>query len=88
MNGVRQSKSISMTSGDLVMFSLGDIVSWDDSAILVGLARAFGMLGSWSSCRKTIVGTMARLEPSLANSYAISFSSQDMQVLETVEIVF
>jgi hypothetical protein len=34
------------------------------------------------------MGTKARLEPSLANSSAISFfSSQDMQVLKTIEIV-
>jgi hypothetical protein len=35
-----------MTSGDLVMFSLSGGVSWDDSATLVALVRAFEMLGS------------------------------------------
>jgi hypothetical protein len=37
------------------------------------LAKAFKMLGSWSSCRKTLVGTIAQLEPSLANSSVTSF---------------
>jgi hypothetical protein len=78
-----------MTSGDSVMLSLGGGVSWDDSSTLLVFAKAFEMLGSWSSCRKTLVGTIARLELSLANSSATSFfSSQDMQVLENVEIVF
>jgi hypothetical protein len=55
------------------MFSLGGGVSWDDSATLVALAKAFEMLGSRSSYRKTPVGTIARLEPSLVNSFVISF---------------
>jgi hypothetical protein len=59
-----------MISGDSVMLSLGGGVSWDD---LVAFAKDFKMLGSWSSYRKTPVGTMARLEPSLANSSAASF---------------
>jgi hypothetical protein len=35
MNGVHQSEWISMTLGDLVILSLSDGVSWDDSASLV-----------------------------------------------------
>jgi hypothetical protein len=62
-----------MTSGDSIVLSLGGGVSWDDSAALVAFAKAFEMLGSWSSYRNTNVGTMARLEPSLANSSATSF---------------
>jgi hypothetical protein len=73
MNGVRQSKCISMTSGDLVMLSLGGGVSWDDSTTLIAFAKALEILGSWSSYRKTPVGTIARLEPSLANSFTTSF---------------
>jgi hypothetical protein len=73
MNRVRQSEWIYMTSGDLVIFSLGGGASWDDSAILVAFAKAFEMLGSWSSYRKNPVGTMACLEPSLANSSVTSF---------------
>jgi hypothetical protein len=68
MNGVCQSKWTSLTLGDSVIFSLGGGVFWDDSAILVAFAKAFEMLGSWSSYRKTHVGTMAQLETSLANS--------------------
>jgi hypothetical protein len=48
-----------MTLGDSVMLSLAGGVSCDDSAVLVAFAKAFKMLGSWSSCRKTYVGTMA-----------------------------
>jgi hypothetical protein len=55
------------------MLSFGDSVSWDDSATLLAFAKAFEILGSWSSCRKTHVETMARLELSLANSSATSF---------------
>jgi hypothetical protein len=55
------------------LYSLGGGVSWDDSAILVAFAKAFEMLGSWSSYRKTTVGTMAQLELSLANSSVTSF---------------
>jgi hypothetical protein len=62
-----------MTSGDSVIFSLGGGVFWDDSAAMVALARAFEILSSWCSYRKTHVGTMARLNLSLANSSAISF---------------
>jgi hypothetical protein len=73
MNGVRQSEWISMTSGDSIMLSFGGGVSWDDSAAMVAFAKAFEILGSWSSYRKTHVGTVARLEPSLANSSVTSF---------------
>jgi hypothetical protein len=59
--------------GDSVIFSLDGGISWHDSAVFVALARAFEILGSWISCRKTPVGTMARLEPSLTNSSTISF---------------
>jgi hypothetical protein len=62
-----------MTSGDSVILSLGGGVSWDDLATLVAFAKAFEMFGSWSSYRKTPVGTMAQLELSLANSSATSF---------------
>jgi hypothetical protein len=62
-----------MTSGDSVTLSFGGGVSWDDSTTLVDFAKAFEMLGSWSSCRKTLVGTIARLELSLANSFVTSF---------------
>jgi hypothetical protein len=73
MNGVHQSEWISMPSCDSVMLSFGGRVSWDDSAALVAFAKAFEMIGSWRSYRKTLVGTMARLEPSLANSSTTSF---------------
>jgi hypothetical protein len=73
MNGVHKSEWISMTSGDSVMLSFGGGVFWDDSAALVAFAKAFKMLGSWSSYRKTPMGTMTRLEPSLANSSVTSF---------------
>jgi hypothetical protein len=62
-----------MMSGVSVILSLSGGVSWDDSAALVAFAQAFEMLGTWSSCKKTPVGTMARLEPSLVNSSATSF---------------
>jgi hypothetical protein len=62
-----------MTLGISVMLSHGGGVSWDDSATLVAFAKAFEMLGSWSFYRKTPVGTMARLELSLANSSVTSF---------------
>jgi hypothetical protein len=55
------------------MHSFSGGVSWDDSATLVTLDKAFEMLGSWSSCKKIHVGTIVRLELSLANSSAISF---------------
>jgi hypothetical protein len=35
-----------MTSGDSIIFSLGDGVSGDDSTALAALARAFEMLDS------------------------------------------
>jgi hypothetical protein len=73
MNGLHQSEWISMTSGDSVMLSFGGGVSWDDSATLEAFAKAFEMLGSWSSYRKTPVRTIARLESSLANSSVSSF---------------
>jgi hypothetical protein len=41
MNGVRQSKWISMTLGDSVILSLGGGVSWDDSTALGAFAKAF-----------------------------------------------
>jgi hypothetical protein len=89
MNRVRQSEWISITSCDSIMLSFRGRVSWDDSTALIAFAKAFEMLGSWSSSRKTPVGTVARLEPSLANSsVALFFSSQDMQVFEAVEVVF
>jgi hypothetical protein len=62
-----------MTLGDSVILSLGGGVSWDDSATLVAFAKSFEMLGSWSTYKKTLVGTMARLELSLANSSTTSF---------------
>jgi hypothetical protein len=62
-----------MTLGDSVILSHGGGVSWDDSAALEAFAKAFEILGSCSSYRKTPVGTMAQLEPSLANSSVTSF---------------
>jgi hypothetical protein len=77
-----------MTLGDSVMPSSGGRVSWDDSTALLALAKAFVILGSWSSYEKTPVGTKARLEPTLANSFVISFfPCKICKVLETVEIV-
>jgi hypothetical protein len=48
-----------MTLGDLDMLSFGDGVSWEDSTTLLALAKALEMLGSWSSYKKTHVGTIA-----------------------------
>jgi hypothetical protein len=62
-----------MTLSDSFIFSLGGGVSWDDSAALVAFAKAFEMLGSWSTCKMTPVGTIAWLERSLANFSVISF---------------
>jgi hypothetical protein len=62
-----------MSSCDSVILSLGGGVSWDDSATFVAFAKAFEMLDSWISYRKTLVGTLARLVPSLANSSTTSF---------------
>jgi hypothetical protein len=62
-----------MTSGVSVILSHVGGVSWDDLVALVVFAKAFEMLGSWSSCRKTPVGTTARLESSLASSSTTSF---------------
>jgi hypothetical protein len=62
-----------MTLGDLDMLSFGDGVSWEGSTTLQALAKALEMLGSWSSYKKTHVGTIARLQPSLANSSVTSF---------------
>jgi hypothetical protein len=59
MNKVCQSEWISMTSGDLIMLSLGGGVTWDDLAALVAFAKAFELLCSLSSYIKTHVGTMA-----------------------------
>jgi hypothetical protein len=55
------------------LLSGGGGVSWDDSTALLALAKAFDIVGSWNSCKKTPVGTIAQLEPSLANSSVISF---------------
>jgi hypothetical protein len=46
MNEIRQSEWISITLSDLVMFSLGGGVFWDDSVALVAFAKAFKMFGS------------------------------------------
>jgi hypothetical protein len=73
MNEVCQFEWISITLGDSVILSIGDGVSWDDLTTLVAFAKAFEILDSWSSCRKTPMGTMARLELSLANSSVNSF---------------
>jgi hypothetical protein len=73
MNRVHQSEWISMTLGVLVILLHGGGVSWVDSATLVAFAKAFEMPNSWSSYRKTPMGTMTRLELSLANSSATSF---------------
>jgi hypothetical protein len=73
MNKVCQSEWISMTSCDSDMLSFGGGTSWEDSAALLALAIALEILGSWSSYKKTHVGTIARLEPSLANSSTTSF---------------
>jgi hypothetical protein len=62
-----------MTLGVSVILLHGGGVSWDDSAALVAFAKAFEILGSWSSYKKIPMGTMARLEPSLANSFTTSF---------------
>jgi hypothetical protein len=59
MNRVLQSMWISLTSGDSVMLSFGVGVSWDDSTTLLAFAKAFEMLGSWSSYSKTPAGTIA-----------------------------
>jgi hypothetical protein len=59
-----------MTSGDSGMLSTGGVVSWDDSASLLALAKALVMLDSWSLCIKIPMGTTTWLEPSLANSSA------------------
>jgi hypothetical protein len=67
-----------MTLGDSVILSLGGGVSWDNSTALVAFTKAFEMLGSWSSYRKTPMGTMARLEPSLANSSVTSFFPREI----------
>jgi hypothetical protein len=72
MNEVCQPEWISITSGDSVILSHGGGVSWDDSTTLVAFAKAFEMLGSWSSHRKTHEGTMALLELSLANTSVTS----------------
>jgi hypothetical protein len=48
-----------MTLGDSVILSLGGGVSWDNSTALVAFNKAFEMLDSWSSYRKTFMGTMA-----------------------------
>jgi hypothetical protein len=46
-----------MDSGDSVKPLLGGGVSRDDSATLLILAKAFAILDSWSSCKKTPMGT-------------------------------
>jgi hypothetical protein len=86
---VRQSEWISVTLGESVLLSFGGRLSWDDSTALIAFAKAFEMLGSWSSYRNTPMGNVAYLEPSMANSSAISFfSSQGMQVFEAIKVVF
>jgi hypothetical protein len=62
-----------MILGDSVMLSISGGVSWDDLATLVALAKAFEMFESWSSYKRIPMGTIARLEPCLANSFVISF---------------
>jgi hypothetical protein len=62
-----------MTSGDSVMLLGRGRVSRDDSVAFLTLAKAFDILCSWSSYKKTPAGTIARLEPRLANSSATSF---------------
>jgi hypothetical protein len=62
-----------MTSSDSDMLSIGSGVSWDDLAALLAFAKTLVMLGSWSAYIKTLEGTIARLEPSLANSSVTSF---------------
>jgi hypothetical protein len=62
-----------MTSGESGIASIDGGVSLDDLAALLALANTFEMLGSWSSYKKTHVGKIARLEPSLDNSSMISF---------------
>ena len=47
-----------MTSGDSVMHLVNGGASWDDSVTLLALAKAFEILGSWSSYKKTLVGTI------------------------------
>jgi hypothetical protein len=60
------------------MLSFGGAESWDDLATLEAFSKAFEMLGSWSSYRKTSVGTIAQLKQSLANSSVTSFFSCKM----------
>jgi hypothetical protein len=48
-----------MTSCDLDMLLVNGRVSLDDSAILMALANALEILGSWSSYKKTHVETIA-----------------------------
>jgi hypothetical protein len=62
-----------MTLGVSIILSHGGGASWGDSTALVAFAKDIEMLGSWSSCRKTPVGTMPQLESSLTNSYATLF---------------
>jgi hypothetical protein len=47
--------------------------SQDDLAALLALAKVFDIVGSWCFYKKTPVGTIARLMPSLANSSVTSF---------------
>jgi hypothetical protein len=88
MNGVRQSECIFITLGDSGMLSAGGIVSLDDSVVLLNLANALVMLGSWSSYIKIPGGSIAQLEPRLANTSVTVFPSQDVHVIETAEIIF
>jgi hypothetical protein len=41
------------------MLSFGGGVTWEDSATLLALAKALEMLDSWSSYKKTPMGTIA-----------------------------
>jgi hypothetical protein len=55
------------------MVSVGGGASLDDLDALPALANALAIVGSWSSYKMTPMGTIARLELSLANSSVISF---------------
>jgi hypothetical protein len=51
-----------MISVDLVMPSFGGRVNWDYSAALLTLPKAFAILSSWRTFKKTPMGAIARLE--------------------------
>jgi hypothetical protein len=54
MNRVYQSDWSSMTLGDLDMLLVGGGVSQDELVAFLALANALVILGSWSSCTKTL----------------------------------